>query len=249
MSDVGVSLILLDIEGTVSPIAFVHETLFPYARTRLAEFFRDNWQCPGLGETRDLIARDASAASFAQWSEIQSPDPSLTQQRLVAHLAALMDRDAKATGLKQLQGMIWKSGYENGELRSVLFDDVPTALRRWADAGLDTRIYSSGSAAAQKLFFQYTLYGDLTPLLRGHYDTTIGAKGEKASYERIASDSRHPASQILFVSDVVRELDAARSAGLQTALALRPGNSPVADYAGHSTIQTLDEINLVIARK
>jgi enolase-phosphatase E1 len=123
-----------------------------------------------------------------------------------------------------LQGLIWEQGFRDGALRSTLFDDVPAALQAWHAAGIDMRIYSSGSVHAQKLFFAHTEAGDLTPLFSGYYDTTIGSKREAASYTTIAADCQTTAESILFISDVVAELDAAHQAGLQTMLAIRPGN-------------------------
>ena len=142
-----------------------------------------------------------------------------------------MDGDVKATGLKELQGLIWQEGYAAGRLKSHVYPDVPPALRRWAERGLDLRVYSSGSVGAQKVFFAHTEAGDLLGLFRGHYDTTTGPKREAESYRRIAADMKMPPSAVLFLSDVPRELDAAREAGMRTALVVRPGNVPAA--AGH----------------
>lgn len=235
-------MVLLDIEGTVAPIAFVHEILFPYARSRLADFIRKNWSCPGLAEAREQVARDDGAAIFAEWDRAPGTAKHEPQDRLTQQLLAWMDRDSKATGLKLIQGMIWKAGYEAGELRSALYPDVPVAMHAWAEAGVDVRIYSSGSTAAQQLFFRYTEHGDLTPLLRGYFDTTVGPKTADASYARIAGAAGYRPDEILFISDVVRELDAARSAGLQTRLALRPGNPPLTDRGGHSALHSLDTL-------
>jgi enolase-phosphatase E1 len=154
-----------------------------------------------------------------------------------------MDADAKVTGLKQIQGMIWEEGFRNGELRSRIFDDVPVALAGWCQKGREIRIYSSGSVHAQKLFFAHTKRGDLTAHFTGYYDTTTGSKRETASYMAIAADCGLPADQILFVSDLVEELNAARNAGMFTALALRPGNQPAPSH-DHPAITTFSEIAL-----
>jgi enolase-phosphatase E1 len=154
-----------------------------------------------------------------------------------------MDADAKVTGLKQLQGLIWEQGFRNGDLRSTLFDDVVPALDHWRENGRPIRIYSSGSIHAQKLFFAHTTAGDLTPRLSGYYDTTTGSKREAASYTAIAVDCALPAHEILFVSDLVDELNAAKSAGMLTALALRPGNKS-APTSDHPAISSLAEITL-----
>ena len=138
-----------------------------------------------------------------------------------------MDGDVKATGLKELQGLIWQEGYAAGRLTSHVYPDVPPALRRWAEQGLDLRIFSSGSVAAQKVFFAHTDAGDLLPLFHGHYDTTTGPKREAESYRRIAADMKLPTSAILFLSDVVQELDAAAEAGCERPWSVRPGNAPI----------------------
>lgn len=218
-------LILLDIEGTVSPLAFVHEVMFPYARQRAGSYLRTHW---GSGVISQL-ARDAGQAAFATPADAE------------AAVLKLMDADAKVTGLKQLQGLIWEEGFRNGELRSRIFDDVPHALAEWCRKGCDIRIYSSGSVHAQKLFFSHTKRGDLSVHFSGYYDTTTGSKKDAASYRAIATDCGLAAEQILFVSDVVDELNAAQSAGMFTALAVRPGNK-LQPESSHPRIENFSEI-------
>jgi enolase-phosphatase E1 len=230
-------LILLDIEGTVSPLAYVHEVMFPFARANVRTFLEEHWLRPDVRAALKQMAADAGRPIGAGAS---MPDE---VPRIVAEVHALMDADVKATGLKQLQGLIWQGGFERGALRTVLFDDVAPALRRWTEAGLQLAIYSSGSIQAQRLFFAHTEAGDLTPLLSGYYDTTSGPKKSRSSYEAIAENSRSEPSEILFLSDVVEELDAAREAGFQTALAIRPGNR-AAIPGPHSSFTSLDEITL-----
>ncbi len=230
-------VILLDIEGTVSPLAFVHEVMFPYARLRLASFLTTHWHTPEVQATARQMARDAGHSSFADWCP-----PSTKPEVFAAEEALkLMDADIKATGLKMLQGLIWEQGFRDGALRSTLFDDVPAALQAWHTAGHDLRIYSSGSVHAQKLFFAHTEAGDLTPLFSGYYDTTIGSKREAESYRRITTECSTPAADILFISDVVAELDAARSAGMDTRLAIRPGNVPPPAHH-HATVLSFADI-------
>lgn len=220
-------MILLDIEGAVSPLAFVHEVMFPYARERAGGFLKTHWSMPVIAQ----LARDAGVTDFA------------TPEEAEAAVHRLMEADAKVSGLKQLQGMIWEEGFKNGELCSSLFDEVPAALMEWQRQGLSLRIYSSGSVHAQKLFFAHTQHGDLTPHFSGYYDTTTGPKKESASYTAIAADCGLEAGQILFVSDVVDELNAARNAGMLTALALRPGNKPTPAH-DHPAITSFSEIVL-----
>jgi len=220
-------LILLDIEGTVSPLAFVHDVMFPYARKHTLGYLTRHWASAPL----EQLARDAESPPFA--------DPADAE----AAVHRLMDADAKVTGLKQLQGLIWEQGFRTGDLRSTLFDDVVPAFDHWHENGREIRIYSSGSIHAQRLFFAHTTAGDLTPRLSGYYDTTTGSKREDASYTAIAVDCALPAHEILFVSDLVDELNAAQSAGMLTALALRPGNKS-APTNDHPAISSLAEITL-----
>ena len=222
--------ILLDIEGTTSSIRFVYDVMFPYVRKHLTFEVFANWLEPAYGEAFDAIARDAGFLSLDEWlrkNQLTRENPLRAAELVCKEVTRLMDADAKATGLKQLQGLIWESGFQSGELKAHVYDDVPPALAAWNAAGKDVRIYSSGSVQAQKLFFGHTIVGDLLPLFRGHYDTTTGPKREAASYQKIAGDFGLPPQDILFLSDVVAELDAAHTAAMQTALVVRPGNAPV----------------------
>lgn len=235
--------ILLDIEGTTSSVSFVYDVMFPFVRRELSRYLETNWAAPELSAACDQIACDAGHESFTAWCQASGAGDEQSQRSLVvAEVTRLMDGDVKATGLKHLQGLIWESGFRSGELQAHVYEDVPPALRRWKEAGIDTRIYSSGSIQAQKLFFGHTVAGDLLPLLAGHYDTTTGPKKDAGSYRKIAHEFDLPAQAMLFLSDVVAELDAARTAGLQTALALRPGNAPALSDHGHREIRSFDEV-------
>jgi len=231
-------VILLDIEGTVSPLAFVHEIMFPYARNHVAALLEASFDAEPVQTALDQMARDGGHQNLSEWC----PPGSSTHEWIVNAVHRLMDADVKATGLKMLQGLIWEQGFLNGDLRSTLFEDVVPALKAWHEAGLDLRIYSSGSVHAQKLFFSHTQAGDLTPLFSGYYDTTIGSKKMANSYTAIAADIGRLPDQVLFISDVVDELDAARKAGMMTALALRPGNKPVS-AGDHPHLTSFDQIH------
>jgi enolase-phosphatase E1 len=220
-------LVLLDIEGTVSPLAFVHDVMFPYARKHAAAWLGAHWGHAVIAQ----LAHDAGVPSFLNALDAE------------AAVHRLMDADAKVTGLKQLQGLIWEQGFRNGDLRSTLFDDVVPALDHWREKGREIRIYSSGSIHAQRLFFAHTTTGDLTPRLSGYYDTTTGSKRESASYTAIATDCGLQPNEILFVSDLIDELNAAQSADMMTTLALRPGNKPQPE-SGHPAITSFAEITL-----
>ena len=227
--------ILLDVEGTTSSISFVYDVLFTHAKARVGEFLAAHRED---GRVMELAASITAAAGAPLSAAAIAADP--TRAALAA--IDLMNRDVKDTALKELQGMIWRSGFESGELVAHVFDDVPPALAAWADSGLDVRVYSSGSIEAQKLFFGHTAAGDLRPHLRGHYDTTTGPKREAASYARIAADMGLEPRQILFVSDVGAELDAARAAGMATALAIRPGNRDPGGVMEHESAGSFAEI-------
>lgn len=227
--------ILLDVEGTTSSIAFVYDVLFTYAKAHVGEFLE--------AQRHDIRVMDLAAALTTS-AGMPLTAAAVAADSTGAALAAidLMNRDVKDTALKELQGLIWRSGFESGLLVAHVYDDVPPALGAWADSGLDVRIYSSGSIEAQKLFFGHTAAGDLTPHLRGHYDTSTGPKREPASYTRIAADMELEPRQILFVSDVGAELDAARTAGLATAWAIRPGNRDAGGVLEHEPVSSFAEI-------
>ncbi len=238
----GGRLFLLDIEGTVSPLAYVHEEMFPFARAGLSNFLAGNLHRPEVAAVVARMAADAGCPDPAAWCghDLASAGAG---PAIVARAHALMDRDEKSTGLKQLQGLVWERGFHTGALRAALFPDVAPALHRWTNAGRRIHIYSSGSAHAQRLFFAHTDAGDLTPLMEGHHDTTTGPKQVAASYAAIATAAGVEPRNVLFLSDVVGELDAARAAGMQTALALRPGNRGVPTHS-HPSFTSLEEIAL-----
>ena len=227
--------ILLDVEGTTSSISFVYDVLFAFARQHVGDFLWQHRLDPAVQAAAAVLATETGAA------DATLADPAGTT-RLALAAIDLMNRDVKSTPLKALQGMIWRSGFDSGELVSHVFDDVPETLAQWADSGLDVRIYSSGSIDAQKLFFSHTCAGDLTPHLRGHYDTTTGPKREAASYRAIAVDMGMEPREILFISDVGEELDAARQAGMATALAIRPGNREPGGRLEHESLELFTEI-------
>ena len=193
--------ILLDIEGTTSSIAFVADTLFPYASRHLADFVAAHPE-----ETAPILA------------QVPGDDP-------IATLLGWIDEDRKATPLKTLQGLVWAQGYADGTLKGHVYPDTPEALRRWRARGIAVHIYSSGSIAAQKLLFGHSVAGDLTPLLAGYFDTTTGPKRDAGSYAKIAAALTLAPSDMLFVSDVQAEIDAARAAGLEALLIAREGGA------------------------
>jgi enolase-phosphatase E1 len=236
--------ILLDIEGTTSPIDFVYEVLFPYARLHLEEYLKRKAGSKELEldllQLREEHVKDlAEALAPPDW--IDAP-PDAQLQSVVRYVFWLMDRDRKSPGLKSLQGKIWQEGYLKGELKSQVFPDVPPALKDWKEKNLDVRIFSSGSVLAQRLLFANTQAGDLSGFLNGYIDTNIGPKTSAESYRRIAAEFHLAASQVLFVSDVIKELDAASSSGMKTLLSVRPGNPPQPKEHAHGVISSFSEI-------
>ncbi len=241
--------ILLDIEGTTSSISFVYDIMFPYVRENLRDYLQSSWDSSELQNVLPQLASDAAAHQecpspiVADW--LGDHDTAKKIDTIADAVIRLMDADIKATGLKQIQGQIWKNGFESGQLIAHLFDDVAPALKQWHADGLDVRIYSSGSIASQKLFFGHTIAGNLLPFLNGHYDTTTGAKQELISYQKIADEFSIPAQQIVFLSDVPEELQAAKQIGMQTVLSIRPGNKPVSSDHGFTTTSDFQKLNFV----
>ena len=236
--------ILLDIEGTTSSVSFVYDEMFPFVRRELTAFLSNQWNDVDVQIACEQIAADAGHDSLAALCGTDAP-PSDQMAAVTDEVIRLMDGDVKATGLKSLQGLIWRSGFESGELQAHVYDDVPPALAKWNAAGRDVRIYSSGSVTAQLLFFGHTIHGDLLGHFNGHYDTMVGAKKESESYRQIAKAYGLDTNEILFLSDVPAELDAARTAGMQTGLCVRPGNVEVSDANGHERITDFTQIELV----
>ena len=233
--------ILLDIEGTTSSISFVHEVMFPFVLERLDDFLEQHAKRPDVVDACELIAKDAGHDSLASW-EFLNADQSQTQL-VNAEVRRLMAADAKATGLKALQGLIWQSGFDLGQLHAHVYPDTIRAIERCNAAGIDVRIYSSGSIAAQKLFFGHVQqYGNCLHLFSGHYDTTSGGKKEAASYLAVAQDWGLPPPDILFISDVAGELEAAQIAGLNVLASIRPGNAPIPDDLPVRRIESFDEV-------
>jgi enolase-phosphatase E1 len=203
-------LVLTDIEGTTTAIAFVKETLFPFAQAALDDFLAGHRAAPEvaalLDQVRVAVPGVAPAETLRRW----------------------MADDVKATPLKALQGMIWDAGYRDGRLKGHLWPDVAACLRAWAAGGVALAVYSSGSVPAQQLLFGHSEAGDLTPLFAGFFDTRVGGKREAASYLAIAAALRLAPADILFLSDVAEELDAAAESGLATCQLVRAGDGTVA---------------------
>lgn len=243
MPEANVRAILLDIEGTTTPVEFVYEILFPYARREVREFVRQNYHSADLQS--DIFALKAEHRSDVQQSHRPPAwleGSSVVEVEAVTHYVYwLMDQDRKSKALKSLQGKIWKGGYLDSSLKGQVYPDVLPAFKRWRNQQRSIHIFSSGSVLAQKLLFAHTTDGDLTNYLSGYFDTTVGAKTDASSYRVIADKTGSPAGEILFVSDVIAELDAARATGVQTALCVRSG-SPELESSQHQIIRTFGVI-------
>lgn len=239
--------ILLDIEGTTTPLSFVHDVLFPYARARLAPFVRELYGPAEAGRYSAIAAalaaeRAADAATGERPPAWRTATRDETIASALAYCEWLMDRDRKSPALKQIQGLIWDRGYDAGELRGLVFPDVPPAFRRWQAQGRTIAIYSSGSELAQRRLFATTGHGDLTPFIARFFDTAVGAKVEAESYRKIAAALGLPPGEACFVSDVVRELSPAREAGFQVRLAVRPGNEAQEHAGSFTAVAAFDDL-------
>jgi enolase-phosphatase E1 len=223
-----IKAVITDIEGTTSSIHFVHEVLFPFARAALPGFVNTHRDDPDVRPWLEQVAEEIGSAPDA-------PD-------VVDTLLRWIDEDRKHTALKALQGQIWASGYAGGEFRAHVYPEVADRLQAWHDAGLRLYVYSSGSVAAQKLFFGHSEAGDLLPLFSGYFDTTVGGKREVDSYRRILGEIGLDGTEVVFLSDIVAELDAARDAGLHTVLLER--GEPVPDRNGHTAASDFSVIAL-----
>ncbi len=210
-----IKAIVTDIEGTTSSIDFVKDVLFPYARKRLPAYIETHADRPEVQHWLHETAREAGLVSAER-------------QEVIDLLLRWIDEDRKATPLKALQGMIWEDGYVDGDFRGHVYPEVAAKLREWKESGIALYVYSSGSVAAQKLLYGYSEAGDLTPLFSDYFDTEVGGKREADSYRRIALKIGVAPGEILFLSDVTAELDAAAAAGFATTLLARaPATCPV----------------------
>ncbi len=221
-----IKAIVTDIEGTTSSLSFVKDVLFPYARANLADYVRHHKDEPQVNTLLEDTGKEAGAE--------------LNLEQSIDQLIQWLDEDKKVTPLKSLQGLIWEAGYRKGAFKGHVYPDAADNLKAWKAKGLDLYIYSSGSVHAQKLLFANTDYGDLTPLFSGYFDTHIGGKKERESYDKIAGQLGIPADQILFLSDIKEELDAAKAAGFATLWLTR--DSTPDPHAEHRQVSSFDQV-------
>jgi enolase-phosphatase E1 len=232
LSDLQIRAIVLDIEGTTTPVDFVYAVLFPFARDHAGAYLQREGMSPAC---RAAIERLLLEQAEDRSRGLEPPIP------LADYVGWLMDADRKSPGLKSLQGLIWQEGYTSGELHGRVYPDVAPAFRRWRAQRIAVYIYSSGSVLAQQLLFASTEAGDLTAYLSGYFDTAVGPKTSAASYRAISETVGVPPSAILFVSDAVGELTAAVEGGLLSLLCVRD-DGPLPRAEGHSSVRTFDEI-------
>lgn len=226
-----VNTIITDIEGTTSAISFVTETLFPYASYNLPAFIETHQYQPDVAEQLDAVRE-----------EIENPEADV--EEVIDTLLHWIGEDRKATPLKILQGMIWEYGYADGSLKGHIYPDACRALQQWHDEGKNLYIYSSGSIQAQRSLFGHTEYGDLNPLFKGNFDTTTGNKREAESYAAILQNIDKPAEEVVFLSDVKEELDAAAANGIHTIALCRPEDNKGEALAGHTCVASFSQIQL-----
>ncbi|MBC7712238.1 MAG: acireductone synthase [Rhizobacter sp.] len=221
--------ILTDVEGTTTSISFVHNTLFPFAKERLKSFIARK---SGDDEVQNILAQTKKTA-------LEENQKNLNDNEASDLLIHWIDTDRKHPALKNLQGLIWEEGYNSGEIKGHVYKDVPSALENWKKQGLILGVYSSGSVQAQKLIFGFSTEGNLQPFFTNNFDTAVGNKREVSSYANIVEQLKIPAKEILFLSDIKEELDAARTAGMQTIQLVRQNDVVIGD---HKTAKDFTEI-------
>jgi len=222
-------VILLDIEGTIAPISFVKEVLFPYSKEKLDKFLKENKDKP---EIKKII------------EEIEKIEgKKLSLEEVIKILKQWIDEDKKITPLKDLQGYIWKDGFESGELKAPIYEDAMEKIKEWKNKGYKIYIYSSGSVNAQKLFFSHTNYGNILNLFDGHFDTKIGNKKEATSYLKISKEIGVNPKNIVFLSDDEKEIESANEAGLNVIKVSRKGDKPYIPNYPFKQIRSFKELD------
>jgi enolase-phosphatase E1 len=226
-----VKYILSDIEGTTTSVKFVYDILFPY--------FLENME-----KLRDLKLTNAEVVSaFEETIELAKEEDEfiVSTEEILAKLKSWSLNDKKITTLKTLQGILWEEGYKFGEIKGHIYEDVPEAFSTWKKQNMQLGIFSSGSVKAQKLIFTYSDFGDLSPFLSNYFDTKTGGKRDSETYSKIAREVNFIPENILFLSDISEELEAAKLAGMQTLQLVRLGT--VANW--DKSIKSFEEIIII----
>ncbi|WP_457640549.1 acireductone synthase [Persephonella sp.] len=223
-----IKAVLVDIEGTTSPISFVKDVLFPYSKDMMEKFIEKNRE---NSEIRKIIE---------EVKNIEGKD--LSDKEVAQILIRWIEEDKKITPLKEIQGYIWEEGFKNGEIKAPVYEDAYRKLKKWKEKGLPIYIYSSGSVKAQKLFFSHTEYGNILDLFSGHFDTKIGNKKEVSSYRKIAEKIGLKPEEILFLSDNPDEIKAAADAGMRVVRLSRPEDVPYMENFPYPQVESFEEI-------
>lgn len=226
-----IQYILTDIEGTTTSVNFVYEVLFPYFKNHFQDFLEKEGHTEIVLHQFELVKKTI----------LEEENRVIGHEEVIKILYHWVEKDRKHPALKNLQGMVWKEGYEKGELKGHIYEDVPPAFEKWKNLGITIGIYSSGSVEAQKLIFGSSIFGDLCIYLSHYFDTAVGAKRESSSYQKIQEELKIPSEEILFVSDVEAELDAAKEVGFQTIQLIRPGTNP---GSRHHKVESFKEIQI-----
>lgn len=224
-----IKAIVTDIEGTTSSLSFVKEVLFPYAREHIGDYVRGHAEQGKMTALLDDVRREAGE--------------DLDLEGVITQLEQWIDQDRKIPALKTLQGLLWEAGYQQGDFQGHIYEDAKQKLEQWQREGIRLFVYSSGSVYAQKLLFGHTKYGDLNTLFNGYFDTQVGAKTETASYQKIINAVGCEADEVLFLSDIEAELDAARAAGMQTIWLVR--DSAPDKKATHLQVKDFNDISIM----
>lgn len=231
-----IDFILMDVEGTTSDIKFVKDVLFPYSAKELPNFLTNNLHRP---EVQACVSQTLKVSK----STFTKEELSVATEQLLQWIKL----DVKHPALKTLQGLIWEKGYSSGDFLAHVYEDVLPAFENWHKMKKTLGIYSSGSVAAQKLFFKYSTAGNLLPYLSFHFDLAIGSKREALSYKSICEIIERPAARVLFLSDISEELDAARQSGMKTGQLVRPGSPPPAATSIHPFFRSFSDIQILFA--
>uniref|UniRef100_A0A2M4AS03 Enolase-phosphatase E1 n=1 Tax=Anopheles triannulatus TaxID=58253 RepID=A0A2M4AS03_9DIPT len=240
--------IICDVEGTTTSISFVKETLFPYALKNAEEYLRKNWNEDATKTVVKALREQADEDKKADLEgviPIPAEDSESIIPDVIKNVEWQMSQDRKTGSLKTLQGLVWAKGYKDGTIKGHVYDDVQKAFEQWTESGRKVYIYSSGSVEAQKLLFEHSEQGNLLKYLTGHYDTKVGGKREKESYQSIVKNIDVLAEDALFLTDIVAEAKAAKEAGLNVVLLERPGNAELSedDRKEFAVIKTFSDLS------
>lgn len=237
-----IKAVVLDIEGTTTPIEFVHSKLFTFAKEQVGSFLKEKLGDPQIDAIlckieksyKDNPSKDKVPNA---WSNADTP---LLADSAIKYVEWLISVDSKDPALKELQGLIWESGFRNNQLHGEVYPDVPKALEKLFNEGIRIAIYSSGSVLAQKLIFGSTKYGDLTKYISAFFDTGVGNKREPKSYSNISAQLDLLPNDIMFLSDILEEISAARASGFLALQVIREGHSTSKDTIFPTITSLLD---------